>query len=78
MEFRNLYVKVYSFEYTIFFASRGQLVYMRTLEKRIQVRPRVLNEQMVQKEKQLLVGKLRSIGHFFITITRTGILQCYK
>ena len=51
---------------------------MRTLEKRIQVRPRVLNEQMVQKEKQLLVGKLRSIGHFFITITRTGILQCYK
>ena len=66
-------------EYTIFFAPRGQLVYMRTLEKRIQVRPRVLNEQMVQKEKQLLVGKLRSIGYiFFITITRTGILQCYK
>ena len=78
MEFRNLYVKVYSFEYTIFFAPRGQLVYMRTLEKRIQVRPRVLNEQMVQKEKQLLVGKLRFIGHFFITITCTGILQFYK
>ena len=78
MEFRNFYLKVYSSEYTIFFAPRGQLVYMRTLGKRIQVRPRVMNEQMVQKEKQLLVGKLRSIGHFFITITCTGILQCYK
>ena len=76
MELRNLYVKVYSFEYPIFFAPRGQFVYMRTLGKRIQVRPRVMHEQMVQKEKQLLLGKLRSIGHFFITITCTGMLQC--
>ena len=51
MEFRNFYVKVYSYEYTIFFAPRWKLVYMRTLEKRIQVRSRVMNEQMVQEEK---------------------------
>ena len=79
MEFRNFYVKVYSSEYTIFFAPRGQLVYMRTLGKRIQVRPRVMNKQMVQKEKNLLVGKLRSTGYFLlITITYTDILQCFQ
>ena len=52
---------------------------MRTLGKRIQVRPRVMNKQMVQKEKNLLVGKLRSTGYFLlITITHTDILQCFQ
>ena len=71
-------MKVYSYEYTIFFAPRWKLVYMRTLEKRIQVRSRVMNEQMVQEEK--IVGVQIKICwiYFFITITCTGILQCYK
>ena len=52
---------------------------MRTLGKRIQVRPRVMNKQMVQKEKNLFVGKLRSTGYFLlITITYTDILQCFQ
>ena len=79
MEFSNLYIKVYSSEYIVFFAPREKLVYMRTLGKRIQVRPRVMNKQMVQKEKNLLVGKLRSTGYFLlITITYTDILQCFQ